>query len=137
MTRQVLKKKLNLPFIFFHHSNHNNNQISARDHRLAVMVGAICASYILCNIPVFVIKVLDLDHSHPYLFATLMSLFWTQYSMNFVIYAASNKQYRCVSLVLQKFVVNLTLIYFQGGLPHLPKRDIVFSGVLILLHLSR
>ncbi len=58
------------------------------------MVCAICASYISCNIPVFVVKVFELDHSHPYLNAAMLSLFWTQYSMNFVIYAASNKQYR-------------------------------------------
>ena len=58
------------------------------------MVCSICASYVVCNTPVFILRGLGMDHSNPFLFAAAQSLFWTQYSMNFVIYAASNKQYR-------------------------------------------
>ena len=47
-------------------------------------------------LPIFTMKFVSGNENNdiPYLRLLLSFLFWLQYSLNFVLYAASNKQYR-------------------------------------------
>jgi hypothetical protein len=68
------------------------HQLSARDKRMTKTICIICLCYLLCNFPVVFIRIFDIDLGIIRHF--LSSFYWMQYSFNFVVYAASNKQYR-------------------------------------------
>ena len=72
------------------------NQLSARDKRMAKTIGTVCTGYLICNMPIIVYKTIrgSNNNDNPYLLLIFSSLFWVQCSFNFIIYAASNKQYR-------------------------------------------
>ena len=71
-------------------------QLSARDQRMAKTISTVCMGYLICNMPIIVYKIIKGKkvNDHPYLLLIFSSLFWVQCSFNFIIYAASNKQYR-------------------------------------------
>ncbi len=58
------------------------------------MILAICACYLLCNAPFMCLAVSGVGKELPTLRKLLENVFLGQYSANFVVYAASNKQYR-------------------------------------------
>ena len=72
------------------------HQLSARDHRMAKTICTVCMGYLICNMPIIVYKLIRGKNvnDNPYLLLIFSSLFWVQCSFNFIIYAASNKQYR-------------------------------------------
>ena len=77
-------------------SDHMRHQLSARDQRMAKTICTVCMGYLICNMPIIVYKSIrgkNVNDS-PYILLILSSLFWVQCSFNFIIYAASNKQYR-------------------------------------------
>ena len=63
---------------------------------MAKTIGIICIAYLICNTPKIVFKSLWGNDHNDQVFLRLIfsSLFWAQCSFNFVIYAASNKQFR-------------------------------------------
>ncbi len=58
------------------------------------MIGIICTSFVLCNLPEILVNVFDPNSSHHALSCVANVLWHANYSFNFVIYAASNRQYR-------------------------------------------
>ena len=56
----------------------------------------LCMSYLICNVPLIIYKSIygNSDLGNSYLILFVSSLFWMQSSVNFFLYAASNKQYR-------------------------------------------
>ena len=72
------------------------HQLSARDHRMGKTICTVCMGYLICNMPIIVYKFIQGKNinDYPYLLLLFSSLFWVQCSFNFIIYAASNKQYR-------------------------------------------
>ncbi len=58
------------------------------------MICTICLCYFLCNVPLALLLLSGAGTSLSYARALAESIFSLQYSLNFVIYAASNKQYR-------------------------------------------
>ena len=86
------------------------NQLSARDQRVAKSVCKLCMGYLICNVPIMIYKGIYgnsiLGNSYVILFVS--ALFWMQCSVNFFLYAASNKQYReAYFLFLKDAVFNL------------------------------
>ncbi len=77
-----------------HFSTQVRHAISARDQRLTMMVVKICLCYLVANLPLMLAKAAGLELKWPAMWQMFLALYWTQYSTNFVIYAASNKQYR-------------------------------------------
>ncbi len=90
-----LQKDKDVNVITYCYSSHIQNAISARDQRLTTMVCRICLCYMLANLPMMGINISGKQHDWPTAWYICEVLYWTQYSMNFIIYAASNKQYRC------------------------------------------
>ena len=80
----------------FSSSEHMRNQLSARDQRLALTICKLCMGYLICNVPIIIYKGVY-GHSNlgnSYVILLVSALFWMQSSVNFVLYAGSNKQYR-------------------------------------------
>ena len=73
-----------------------HDQLSALDQRMAKTICTVCMGYLICNMPIIVYKLIGGDkvNDNPYLHLIFASLFFVQCSFNFIIYAASNKQYR-------------------------------------------
>ena len=84
-------------------SDHMRNQLSARDQRMAKTICTICMSYLVCNLPIITLKFISGNDNNdiPHIRLVISLLFWLQYSLNFVLYAASNKQYREVATTHQ------------------------------------
>ena len=74
-------------------------QISARDNRLGKMVLALCLYYLFCNLPMIPV-LLPGGSELPWLYMVSRIILHTQFSMNIVIYALSNKQYRYCRRIL-------------------------------------
>ena len=70
-----------------------SSQLSARDQRMATTICIICLGYFFCNIPSIVILTFKIVPGNN-LFNLIQCLNWLQFSFNFVVYAARNKQYR-------------------------------------------
>ena len=71
-------------------------QLSARDRRMAKTICIMCLAFLICNMPKIVYMSFGgKDYNdQAFLWVIFSSLFWAQCSFNFVIYAASNKQFR-------------------------------------------
>ena len=65
-----------------------------RERRLSYMVYLICLSNLMSTLPAIVAKVIDSEGKYVAVRALFKSLHWLQYSTDFLIYAASNRQYR-------------------------------------------
>ena len=67
---------------------------------MAKTISTICMGYLICNMPIILYKFLRSKGGdyNPYILLIFSSLYWIQCSFNFVIYAATNKQYRDVQL---------------------------------------
>ncbi len=74
--------------------------MSARDQRLARTICLVCVSYLMSNLPKIALKWSQNEHGYPTLTAVFENVFLLQFTVNFVIYAASNKQYREAYLLL-------------------------------------
>ena len=70
------------------------SQLSAREHRMTRTIGTICAAFLVCNLPAIIHKALDPRGTCLFLSHAFKVLFHVNYSFNFVIYAASSRQYR-------------------------------------------
>ncbi len=57
-------------------------------------IGIICASYIACNVPPILLKIISPTSKLFGLGRFTRFMHESKYSLNFAIYAASNKQYR-------------------------------------------
>ncbi len=66
------------------------------------MIGLICAATVCGNLPLVLQKLLDNEGQNSFLKAVVHLLYWSQFSLDFVIYAASNKQYREAYLLFLK-----------------------------------
>ena len=87
-------------------SEHTSHQISARDQRLTVMVCAVCTSYLIDNLPAVGLRIINQNYMEsPVLASICDNIFGTQFTLNFVAYAASNKQYREAYLLFIQEVV--------------------------------
>ena len=87
-------------------SEHTSQQISARDQRLTVMVCAVCASYLIANLPAVGLRIINQNYvESPVLASVCDNIFGTQFTLNFVVYAASNEQYREAYLLFIQEVV--------------------------------
>ena len=77
-------------------SEHMRHQLSARDYRMAKTIATVCMGYLICNMPIMIYKYSMGKNANdsPYLKLGFATLYWVQCSFNFIIYAASNKQYR-------------------------------------------
>ena len=53
-----------------------------------------CVYTILCNLPPTIMKMVEFEGELTLLRTLTMLIYWSQFSGNFVIYAATNKQYR-------------------------------------------
>ena len=71
-------------------------QLSARDYRMAKTICTVCMGYLVCNMPIMIYRhtIGKNAKGSPYLKLIFATLYWVQCSVNFIIYAASNKQYR-------------------------------------------
>ncbi len=69
-------------------------KISARDQRMTTTICTICVLYLVCNLPVMLLKMVGSEYELTYVRFIFSLLYWFQYSLNFFVYAASNKQYR-------------------------------------------
>ena len=58
------------------------------------MICTICLCYLISNVPGVILKVSDAASDFPTLAFICDNIFWMQYTLNFGVYAASNKQYR-------------------------------------------
>ena len=58
------------------------------------MICAICLCYLVANLPVVVLRAAGKLSEWPIARLVCLGLYWTQFSLNCVVYAASNKQYR-------------------------------------------
>ena len=72
------------------------DQLSARDQRIAKTICKLCMAYLICNVPVIIYKGIYgySVQGNGYVIFFFSALFWMQSSVNFFLYAASNKQYR-------------------------------------------
>ena len=72
------------------------HQLSARDYRMAKTICTVCMGYLVCNMPIMIFRhtMGKKANDFPYLKLVCATLYWFQCSFNFIIYAASNKQYR-------------------------------------------
>ena len=59
----------------------------------------------------------DASHGNQYVILLVTSLFWMQSSVNFILYAASNKQYR-----------EAYFLFLREAVFHLDNEEIVSSG---------
>ena len=64
------------------------------------MILVVCFVYVAANLPKVVIKATRADAELPYLALALDNVLLLQFTGNFVVYAASNKQYREAYLTL-------------------------------------
>lgn len=62
-----------------------------RNTRVTVTVLLVCGLYVLCTVPVTMIKNLN---DNPYIYLSAFFVYWLQYSANFAIYAARSRSYR-------------------------------------------
>ena len=78
------------------YSEHMRNQLSARDQRMAKSICKLCMAYLICNVPIIIYKGVygNSIFGNSYVILFVSALFWMQSSVNFFIYAGSNKQYR-------------------------------------------
>ncbi len=76
-------------------TRHLSHQLSARDKRLATMICLMCSSYLISVLPKVALEIATRGQkTFPSLAALTDTVFMMQFTGNFVIYAASNKQYR-------------------------------------------
>ena len=82
-------------YLYFY-SEHMQNQLSARDQRIAKTICKLCLGFLICNVPVIIYKGIYgyTNQGNGYVLFFFSALFWMQSSINFILYAASNKQYR-------------------------------------------
>ncbi len=59
-----------------------------------------CTCTVLCNLPKVVLKLVDFSGEMAVVTCLSKLLYWLQFSGDFLIYAASNKQYREAYLLL-------------------------------------
>ena len=64
------------------------------------MVCLICTCTVMCNLPKGILKVADFRGELSLLRGLVTFLYWSQFSGDFIIYAASNKQYREAYMLL-------------------------------------
>ena len=69
------------------------------------MIGLICACTVACNLPPVLLKILDNEGEGVALRSVMYLIYWSQFSIDFVLYAASNKQYREAYLLLLKAIL--------------------------------
>ena len=83
-------------FLMCAFSEHMRHQLSARDYRMAKTICIVCMGYLVCNMPIMIYRhtIGKNAKGSPYLKLIFATLYWVQCSVNFIIYAASNKQYR-------------------------------------------
>ena len=77
-----------------------------REIRMSRTIFLVCFSYYLFVIlPVLVGEVMDVKSQHPLLMLGLYFVYWSQYSINFFIYAARSEQYRKAYVYFLKKVI--------------------------------
>lgn len=83
-------------FLLCTFSEHMRHQLSGRDYRMAKTICTVCMGYLVCNMPIMIYRHTMGKNANdsPYLKLVCATLYWFQCSFNFIIYAASNKQYR-------------------------------------------
>ncbi len=69
------------------------------------MIGVICLSYIVLNFPATFVKMVDPGSNYVWLSYASKFLYFSKYSANFLIYCASNAQYREAYLLFLKEVL--------------------------------
>ena len=68
------------------------------------MMGMVCTATLLVNIPIVLVKVVDSEGKNPALWSIAHLFYWLQFSTDFFIYSASNKQYREAYILLMKVI---------------------------------
>ncbi len=86
------KSVINSTTLFF--SQILRHQITARDQRVTSMICTICLCYLACNAPFVAVTLSGVGRKAPIVRKITENVFFMQYTLNFVVYAASNKQYR-------------------------------------------
>ncbi len=76
------------------------SQVSAREQRMTRMVFLMCTYTMLCNLPKVFLKLADFEGEQRAVRSIATAFYWSQFSGDFIIYAASNKQYREAYLLL-------------------------------------
>ena len=89
---------------YYYNSTHVEHQISARERRMTTMMCLICATTLFSNVPIIVTKIVDSESEFKSVKAVLQFFYWSQFSVDFLVYAASNKQYREAYLLFIKNV---------------------------------
>ena len=89
------------------------------------MMCLICVATLISNLPGMLVKLIDRESKYEALRLLGVLFYWSQFNMDFAIYAASNKQYREAYLLL----VNDTLaVCWRGKRGASPSRLAVDQG---------
>ena len=68
--------------------------LQKRDIRMTTTLFLVCFCYFLFVAPIAVANIVDYHVNKPEVHLGTHCLYWLQYSLNFVIYAARSEQYR-------------------------------------------
>lgn len=99
---------------------------------MTITILFICLSYIVFVMPISLCNVLDPDVNNPNIHLGAFCLYWSQYSLNFVVYAARSEQYRKAYIAFLKMVKEtMTIIETQQNEITMSKPSIVIDKNLL------
>ena len=74
-------------------SNNRNLSLTKATTRITIMLVSVSVLFITCTLPYAVVYQIDLDRS-TYLYTIIIVLMYTNHSVNFIVYYATNNQFR-------------------------------------------
>ena len=76
------------------HRGENIQQLKDRDIKMTWTILLVCISYFVFVTPISVLNVVDPEVRYPVYHLVAFCIYWPQYSLNCILYAARSEQYR-------------------------------------------
>jgi len=75
-------------------SHENKQQLESRDGRLTLMILSVSGCFVIFVGPIAMVNIIDHQVEAPKWHLGFFMVYWLQYTLNFIIYALRNEQYR-------------------------------------------
>ncbi|TRY76938.1 hypothetical protein TCAL_14708 [Tigriopus californicus] len=83
-----------IPYSIYNNHEENRRNVLQREYNMTCTLFLICLCYLVFVAPIAIVNIIDPTAQNPQLHLAFFCVYWFQYSLNFLIYAARCEQYR-------------------------------------------